>query len=133
MGLISRVSSRTYRESHRNIYKMLARCAVQARMSKVRALSGSAAVLGGAPPGYQNIYLPDKEMPQPLPRGGMTPALRAQLAKKYNMRPEDYKPCAWSDNETTMTYGDYPLLNRENAGERSNCYDFDERHFRRNY
>merc|ERR1712110_1085278 len=83
MGTHLRVSSRTYRESHPT--KMLARFAVQARMAKVRALSGSAAVLGGAPPGYQNIYLPDKEMPQPLPEGGMTPALRAQLARKYNM------------------------------------------------
>merc|ERR1712183_507890 len=101
MGLISRVSSRTYRESHPT--KMLARFAVQARMAKVRALSGSAAILGGAPPGYQNIYLPDKEMPQPLPRGGMTPALRAQLAKKYNMRPEDYKPCAVTITQHKVT------------------------------
>merc|ERR1712173_296491 len=133
MGLISRVSSRTYRESQ-NKYKMLGRFAVQARMAKVRALSGSAAVLGGAPPGYQNIYLPDKEMPQPLPEGGMTPALRAQLAKKYNMRPEDYKPCAWdSTNWTTQTYGDYPLLQYENAQQRSNNYDFDDPHFRRNH
>merc|ERR1711879_628226 len=45
----------------------------------------------------------------------MTPALRAQLAKKYNMRPEDYKPCAWSDDYTTQSYGDYPLLEYENA------------------
>merc|ERR1712173_303455 len=132
MGLISRVSSRTYRESQ-NKYKMLGRFAVQARMAKVRALSGSAAVLGGAPPGYQNIYLPDKEMPQPLPRGGMTPALRAQLAKKYNMRPEDYKPCAWSDDYTTQSYGDYPLLEYENAANRNAYYNWDNHHMRRNF
>jgi len=112
---------------------MLARFAVQARMAKVRALSGSAAILGGAPPGYQNIYLPDKEMPQPLPRGGMTPALRAQLAKKYNMRPEDYKPCAWSDDYTTQSYGDYPLLEYENAANRNAHYNWDNHHMRRNY
>merc|ERR1712066_641384 len=83
---------------------------------RVRALSGSAILSGGhAPPGYQNIYLPDKEMPQPLPEGGMTPALRAQLARKYNMRPEDYKPCAWEKNWTTQSYGDYPFLQFENA------------------
>ena len=61
-------------------------------------------------------------MPQPLPRGGMTPALRAQLAKKYNMRPEDYKPCAWSSDWTVQSYGDYPLLDFENAASRNNNY-----------
>jgi len=61
---------------------MLARNTIRAQLTRMRALSGTASVLGHAPPGYSNIYLPDKEMPQPLPRGGMTPALRAQLAKK---------------------------------------------------
>merc|ERR1739848_687670 len=80
-------------ESQVELTDMLARAAIQMRLTRLRALSGTAILSGAhAPPGYQNIYLPDKEMPHPLPEGGMTPALRAQLARKYNMRPEDYKP-----------------------------------------
>merc|ERR1712154_492933 len=63
----------------------------------------------------------------------MTPALRAQLAKKYNMRPEDYKPCAWSEDYTTQSYGDYPLLEYENAANRNAYYTWDNHHMRRNF
>jgi len=111
---------------------MLSR-AFKVRLGHVRALSGAAPRFAGAPPGYNNIFLPDSEMPQPLPEGGMTPQLRARLAAKYNMRPEDYKPCAWSDEWTTQTYGDYPLLDFENAASRNKTYDWDDRHFRRNH
>ena len=53
------------------------------RLQHVRHLSGSSAFLGGAPPGYQNIFMPQSEMPGPLPKGPMTPELRAKLAAKY--------------------------------------------------
>ena len=49
------------------------------------------------------------------------------------MRPEDYKPCAWSDDYTTQSYGDYPLLEYENAANRNAHYNWDNHHMRRNY
>merc|ERR1739848_66369 len=61
----------------------------------------------------------------------MTPEIRAKLAAKYNMRAEDYKPCAW--NPDYVQYGDYPQLNYENAAERNGNYDWDEYWWRRNF
>merc|ERR1712038_182189 len=61
----------------------------------------------------------------------MTPVKRAQLAAKYNMRAEDYTPCAWTADDGH--YGDYPVLNHENAAARNADYDWDDIHLRRNF
>merc|ERR1711976_791763 len=116
MGLISRVSSRTYREDSTDFWgleqKMLPNL-LRTRLAHVRHLSGSIPKYAAAPPGYFNQYLPRDEMPGPMPAGPMTPEIRANPAAKYNMRAEDYKPCAW--NPDYVQYGDYPQLNYQNA------------------
>lgn len=61
----------------------------------------------------------------------LTPEMRAKLAAKYNLRPEDYVPLSY--NNGLYTLGDYPLLPTENALERDPHYDWDDPFFRRNW
>lgn len=77
------------------------------------------------PDGYEHIFVPQKDLPDFLPRGELTPAKRAELAAKYNLRPEDYKPLA--------NAGDYPELPEEAASDRDPYYDWDCHNLRRNY
>jgi len=110
---------------------MLALQNIRKGFTQVRCLSGTPFKKAGMPPGYANIYLTPEEMPAPLPKGPLTPELRAKLAAKYNMRAEDYKPCAW--DPTYARFGDYPQLNFQNGDELTPNHDWDEFWWRRNY
>ena len=111
--------------------EMLALQNIRQSFTHVRCLSGTPFKRAGIPPGYTNIYLTPEEMPAPLPKGPLTPELRAKLAAKYNMRAEDYRPCAW--DPTYARFGDYPQLNFQNGDELTPNHDWDEFWWRRNY
>jgi len=104
---------------------------LKSRLIHVRNLSGTNTKFLAAPPGYFNNLLPKNEQPAALPAGPMTPEIRSRLAAKYNMRAEDYKPCAW--HPEYRQFGDYPQLNFQNAGEHNGNYDWDEYWWRRNF
>ncbi|GCC21685.1 NADH dehydrogenase [ubiquinone] 1 beta subcomplex subunit 8, mitochondrial [Chiloscyllium punctatum] len=65
-------------------------------------------------------------LPGPHPR---TPEERAQAAKKYNMRVEDYEPYP----DDGMGFGDYPKLPDRSQQERDPWYTWDEPDLRRNW
>lgn len=77
------------------------------------------------PDGYEHIFLPKKDLPDFIPEGELTPEKRAELAAKYNLRPEDYKPLA--------NAGDYPEMPEESASDRDPYYDWDCTNLRRNH
>ncbi|XP_020373786.1 NADH dehydrogenase [ubiquinone] 1 beta subcomplex subunit 8, mitochondrial isoform X2 [Rhincodon typus] len=65
-------------------------------------------------------------LPGPYPS---TPEERAQAAKKYNMRVEDYEPYP----DDGMGFGDYPKLPDRSQQERDPWYTWDEPDLRRNW
>jgi len=138
MGLISRVSSRTYREKRGNLTKTMLFLSLPPRslvnkLNHIRLLSGSQIVKAGShvPPGYNNLTLPLDELPARVPDGPMTPQLRAKLAAKYNMRPEDYKPMSWNPNDSKQ--GDYPDLPDYHGFGGNKHYDWDDVYYRKNF
>ena len=86
----------------------------------------------GVPPGYDYTHEDGENQVQILDESQpLTPELRAKLAAKYNLRPEDYIPMAYGNSDITL--GDYPLLPVESALERDPHYDWDDPFFRRNW
>lgn len=78
------------------------------------------------PPGYEKIFLKKKDMPELIDKSKpLTPRQRAEIASKYNMRPEDYEPME--------NYGDYPKLPDETPYDRDPYYDWDQPSLRRNH
>ena len=85
---------------------------------------------GDAPSGYDYTHLEGPDQVQGLDSTvPLTPEKRAELAAKYDMRPEDYEPL----NDSTITLGDYPKLPYENSLERDPHYDWDDPFLRRNF
>lgn len=86
-------------------------------------------MMGDKPEGYEYPFLPKEELPEVIAPGTqMTPELRARLAAKYNMRPEDYIP-----RDDIGYMGDYPKLPYEGVAERDPWYDWDMPELRRNW
>ena len=82
------------------------------------------------PPGFDFTHLEGKEQVESLELGEpLTPEKRAELAAKYNLRPEDYIPL----NDKDLTLGDYPKLPVESCLERDAYYDWDDPYHRTNY
>ncbi|XP_076807382.1 NADH dehydrogenase [ubiquinone] 1 beta subcomplex subunit 8, mitochondrial-like [Clavelina lepadiformis] len=82
------------------------------------------------PPSYDMVHHDGKNQVQPLELDELlTPEKRAELAAKYNLRPEDYVPM----NDKWMTLGDYPKLPEENCLEKDPYYDWDDPALRRNW
>uniref|UniRef100_A0A6F9DMQ1 NADH dehydrogenase [ubiquinone] 1 beta subcomplex subunit 8, mitochondrial n=1 Tax=Phallusia mammillata TaxID=59560 RepID=A0A6F9DMQ1_9ASCI len=85
---------------------------------------------GLIPDGYEQFHLTHDEQVQALDNTEpLTDKKRAQLAAKYNLRPEDYVPM----NDREFNVGDYPQLPLESALARDSFYDWDDKFNRRNY
>jgi len=91
----------------------------------------SAGVLAlDGPPEYYNHVLTDLDNVAPLDNTvELTPEKRAQLAAKWNLRPEDYVPM----NDYEFNIGDYPKIPYESIKHRDPHYDWDDPQLRRNW
>lgn len=98
-----------------------AKCSVQVQQRKYG---------DDSPSGYDFTHLEGKGQVDLLDLDDrLTAEKRAELAAKYNLRPEDYIPL----NDSDLTMGDYPKLPIEHCLERDAYYDWDDPYHRINY